>query len=72
MSDELETAFQTVFRAVNYVTNSPFKGRFFAKLCDDMETEHAALLYYCETGWLPRATVLHMVLGKKEKTLITM
>jgi hypothetical protein len=61
MSEELKTVFQAVVR-VNYVKKSPLTGRLFAKLCDDMETEHMAPLYYCEICWLSRATVLQSVL----------
>jgi len=45
VSEELQTVFQVVIRVVNNVTNSPAGGRLFAKLRDDMEAEHIALLY---------------------------
>jgi len=44
MSEELQTVFQTVIRFVNYVKNIPLIGRLFAKLRDDIETEHMAPL----------------------------
>jgi len=32
-----------------------------------MKTEHARLLYYCETRWLSHVRVLHRVFGLKEE-----
>jgi hypothetical protein len=45
MSEKVDTAFQAIIRVVNYVKNSPLRGKPFGKLCDDMEAEHTALLY---------------------------
>jgi hypothetical protein len=65
MGEELQTLFQVVIRFVNYVKNCPL-GRFFAKLRDDVEAEHLALLYYCETLWLSPAKMIHRVLEIEE------
>jgi hypothetical protein len=51
MSEELETVFQAVIRVVNYVKNSPLRGRFIAKLSENMEADHTVLLHYCGTCW---------------------
>jgi hypothetical protein len=50
IKEVLQTAFQDVIRVINYVKNSPLKGRHFAKLWDDMEAEHTVHLqvHYCE------------------------
>jgi len=37
-----------------------------AKLCDNLEAEHTAILYYCEVRWLSRAIVLHGLFELKE------
>jgi hypothetical protein len=42
----------------------------FAKLCDDTEAEHTALLYYCDTRWLYRDKELHRVFELKEEAVI--
>jgi hypothetical protein len=55
MSEELQTVFQAVI--VNRVSNSLLRRRLFAKLNDDVEAEHTALLCSCETRWLSRAKV---------------
>jgi hypothetical protein len=57
MNGGLQTVFQAVVRVVNYAENCPLKGRLFAKLCNDTEAEHTALLYCCATRWLSRAQV---------------
>jgi hypothetical protein len=62
LNEELQTVFVAVIRIVNYVKNSPLKGRHFAKLCDDMEAEHIVLLYYYETHWLFHAKEFHRFL----------
>jgi hypothetical protein len=48
VSLELKTGFQAVIRVVNYAKKQSIKRRYFAKLYDDVEVEHMALLYYCE------------------------
>jgi hypothetical protein len=40
------------------------------QICDDMETQHTALLYYCETRWLAGAKALHRVLEMKNEITI--
>jgi hypothetical protein len=42
----------------------------FANLCDGMEAQHTALLYYCETSWFSLAKVLHNVLELKQEIAI--
>jgi hypothetical protein len=37
LSEELQTVFQAFIRVVNYIKNSPLRGRHFAKSCDDVE-----------------------------------
>jgi len=59
LTEEIQTAFQAVIRVVNYVKNSPVRGRSFATLCDDMEAEQTVLLYRCEADWLCRDKVTH-------------
>jgi len=70
MNEELQTVFQGVTRFANSVKNSTQKGRLFAKLCDDMEAEHTALLYYYETLCGSRAKVLQSLLESKEETAV--
>jgi hypothetical protein len=65
MSDELQTVFEAVIRAVKCVENSPSRGKLFAELCDVMEAEHTVLPYYCVIHWLSCAKVLHRVFEVK-------
>jgi hypothetical protein len=39
MSMELQTVFHAIIRVVNYIKNSPLRGRHFAKLCDGASFE---------------------------------
>lgn len=61
MNEELGNLLKDVVRVVNYIKNSPLKGRLFAQLCKDFGAEHTALLYYCESRWLSRGKVLQRV-----------
>jgi len=49
VSEELYTVFQDDIIVVSYVKSSPVRGKRYAKQCD-MEAEHTALLYDCETS----------------------
>jgi hypothetical protein len=48
MSEDLQTAFQAFIRLVKYVKKKSIEIKT-AKLCDDLEAEHMALLSYCGT-----------------------
>ncbi|XP_066982653.1 zinc finger BED domain-containing protein 5-like [Macrobrachium rosenbergii] len=61
MNEELGHLLKDVVRVVNYIKNSPLKGRLFAKLCKDFGAEHTALLYYYESHCLSRGKVLQRV-----------
>jgi hypothetical protein len=70
MSEALQTVFEAVISVVNCVNNSPLGGTLFAKLCNNMETEHTVFLYSCEIHWLSHAKVLHRVFDFKEEITI--
>lgn len=44
MGEELLTVFEVIIRVVNFIKNSPLRGRLFAKLCDDMGSEYRSLI----------------------------
>jgi hypothetical protein len=46
LNEVLLTVSLAVIRVVSYVRNSPFTRRPSAKLYNDMEAEHTALLYF--------------------------
>nr|XP_042897067.1 protein FAM200A-like [Parasteatoda tepidariorum]XP_042902277.1 protein FAM200A-like [Parasteatoda tepidariorum]XP_042906149.1 protein FAM200A-like [Parasteatoda tepidariorum]XP_042906152.1 protein FAM200A-like [Parasteatoda tepidariorum] len=70
MGEDLLTVFQVIIRVVNFIKNSPLRGRLFAKLCNDMGSEYTSLLYYCEARWLSRSKVLQRVFELKEEIAI--
>ena len=67
MSSELNQVPECVIGAVNYIITRPLKARFFKKLCIDMEVEQTALLYYCNSRWLPRGNILFRVFALHEE-----
>ena len=69
ISEELNV-FTKANKVINYIKNSPFKARLFAKLCEDMGDDNISLLYYCEVRWLSRAKVIQTVLQLKEEIAI--
>ena len=70
MGEDLLTVFEVITRVVNFIKNSPLRGRLFAKLCDDMGSKYRSILYYCEARWLSRAKVLQRVFELKEEIAI--
>jgi hypothetical protein len=44
MNEYVQSVSEAAVGAVNYVKYSPLRRKHFAKLCDDMEAEHTALL----------------------------
>jgi hypothetical protein len=66
VSEELQTAFQAVMRVVNYVKNSPLRGKNLCKAMKRCEGKHTELLYCCEVCFA-YAKVLHKIFDLKEE-----
>jgi hypothetical protein len=59
-----------VIRFVNYVKRGSPRTWLLAKLCDGMQAQHMALLYYYGTSWFSLGKVLHKVFELKQETTI--
>ncbi|XP_029656347.1 protein FAM200A-like [Octopus sinensis] len=67
MSPELNDIFAQITKVINYIKHSPLRAKFFAKLCEDMDSKYTSLLYYCEVRWLSRAKVIRRVFELKDQ-----
>jgi hypothetical protein len=70
MCEKLQTVYEAAIRIVDYVKNCPLRVRLFAKLCDDNDAQHTALLLCCETLCLSSAKVLHRVFELEREIVI--
>ena len=50
-----------VIKVVNYVKSSALNTRLFSKLCEDMDADHAALLYHTQVRWLSKGNMLSRI-----------
>ncbi|KAK2719246.1 hypothetical protein QYM36_004910 [Artemia franciscana] len=70
MGEDLLGVVEVITRVVNFIKNSPLRGRLFEKVCNDMDSEYRSLLYYCEARWISRAKALQRVFEQKEEIAI--
>jgi len=56
-----------VIKVINYVKTRSFKASFFQELCEQMGAEHTTLLFYCNSRWLSRGSVLSRVFELRQE-----
>ncbi|MGH0127157.1 UNVERIFIED_CONTAM: hypothetical protein FKN15_055997 [Acipenser sinensis] len=69
LSTELGEVLQQVTCIVNYIKAHPLRARLFAKLCEDMGSDHNLLLFHTEVRWLSRGRILERFFKLKEELL---
>jgi hypothetical protein len=58
LSPALKNILQAIINVVKYIKARPEKSRLFARFCEELGTEHTALLFYCKSKWLSWRNVL--------------
>lgn len=61
MSPELDGVLCLVVKTVNLIKAQPLKSRIFKILCEDMGSQHTALLFHTEARWLSRGKALSRI-----------
>lgn len=61
LSPSLNEVLQIVVKTVNLIKAQPLQSRLFKVLCEDMGSEHTALLFHTEARWLSRGNVLNRI-----------
>ena len=64
---ELRLVFDDVVRMINTIKSSSLKARLFSQLCQELGSDHEALLYHTEVYWLSRGNVIRRVESLKEE-----
>ena len=58
ISTDLKNVLDEAVKIINFIKARPLQSRLFKLLCDDMGSEHTALLLHTEVRWLSRGKVL--------------
>lgn len=70
LSPELNEVMNDVIAAVNYIKTRPVKARIFSALCEEMGSDHTAVLFHSESRWLSRGKVLSRVFELRDEIRI--
>ncbi|XP_063766181.1 zinc finger BED domain-containing protein 5-like [Eleginops maclovinus] len=70
LSPELNEVMTDVIATVNYIKTRPVKARLFSALCEEMGSNHTAVLFHSEARWLSRGKVLSRVFELREEIRI--
>ncbi|CAH1956841.1 unnamed protein product [Acanthoscelides obtectus] len=55
----------SAIRIVNYIKSSALNSRLFTLLCEDLDSDHKALLFNTKVRWLSKGNMLVRVYGLK-------
>ncbi len=55
LDSELNSVLKRAIKIVNHIKSRPVNSRLLATLCNEMGSQHEALLFHTEVRWLSRA-----------------
>ena len=67
LQPELRLVLDDVVHMINTIQSSSLKTRLFSQLCQELESDHEALLYHTEVRCLSRGNVIRRVESLKEE-----
>ncbi|KAE8287193.1 Zinc finger BED domain-containing protein 5 Transposon-derived Buster1 transposase-like protein [Larimichthys crocea] len=70
LSPDLHDVMTDVITTVNYIKTRPVKARIFSALCEEMGSDHTAVLFHSESRWLSRGKVLSRVFELRDEICI--
>lgn len=70
MSPYLKTILDQAVKMINFVKSRPLRSRLFKILCDEMCSEHRALLLHTEVRWLSRGKILVRLFELRSELLV--
>ncbi len=70
MSPELNDVMTDIIATVNYIKTRPVKALIFCALCEEMGSDHTAVLFHSESRWLSRGKVLSRVFELRDEIRI--
>lgn len=70
LSLELNDVMTHIIATVNYIKTRPVKARIFSALCEEMGSDHTAVLFHSESRWLSRGKVLSRVFELRDEICI--
>lgn len=59
LSSDLKDTLTSAVKMINNIKMRPLQSRIFAKICEEADSEHKALLLHTEVRWLSRGRALH-------------
>ena len=69
LAPELLSCLNRIMKMVSSVKSSTLNTQLFAKLCEDVGSEHKCLLYHTEVQWLSRENMTRRVFELKNELL---
>lgn len=70
MPPELLAYLNRIIKLVNFVKASALNTRLFARLCEDLGSDHKCLLYHTEVRWLSRGNMTRRVFELRNELLV--
>lgn len=70
LSPKLNDVMTHVIATVNYIKTRPVKARIFSALCEEMGSDHTAILLHSKSRWLSRGKVLSRIFELRDEIRI--
>ncbi len=67
LDSELNSVLKCAIKIVNHIKSHPVNSRLLATLCNEMGSQHEALLFHTEVRWLSRGKALGRLYELREE-----